>query len=418
MFAKHACILTCICVMLSSTAFADEWHPLPLRSTIDRVQPMTGLVVWHDNEHTESESIQLEFSYMLYNRVVDAQGVYDWTPVDKLLDQIASRGHQAVLRFRFIYPGYAETSVPDSIKRLPDYKEVVAKSEGKDTAFCDWSHQALQGFTIEFYTEFAKRYDNDPRLAFVQVGFGLWAEYHIYDGPMELGKTFPDKTYQAMFLRHLNAVFHNTPWSISIDAAEAVRTPFEKQGDLLELNFGLFDDSFMHSDHDKYNETCWNFFSRERYKTAPAGGEFSYYNDHDQRHALDPGGPHGESFERAAERFHITYMLANDQPRHQDIERLKQAGMATGYRFRVTGFETDGKYSRITVENTGVAPIYHDAFPAVAGIRSDISLRGLGPGDVRVCMVVSDGGAGAVTIESDRLVPGQRIQFEADLDAD
>jgi hypothetical protein len=417
MFVKHACVIVTICMILSGTVRADDRHPLSLQSAIDRVQPMTGLVVWHDNEHADSDSIQLEFSYMLFNRVVDAKGAYDWTPVDDLLDQIASRGHQAVIRFRFIYPGYAETAVPESIKRLPDYKEIVAKSEGRDTAFCDWSHPALQDFVVGFYSAFAERYDNDPRLAFVQVGFGLWAEYHIYDGPMELGKTFPDKAYQAKFLRHLNDVFKHTPWSISIDAAETERTPFAEQQDLLGLNFGLFDDSFMHAKHNEYNETCWNFFGRERYLTAPAGGEFCYYNEHDQRHVLEPNGPHGESFERAAERFHVTYMFANDQRRYQEADRMRQAGMATGYRFRVTKFQTDGKHSRITVTNTGIAPIYHDAYPAVAGIRSDTSLRGLAPGEERVCVIDNDGGAGTVTIESDRLVSGQLIQFEADLNA-
>ncbi|MEZ6190319.1 MAG: hypothetical protein R3C45_03410 [Phycisphaerales bacterium] len=404
-----------IYALFTSVVSAQGWRPVALHATIDRVQPMTGLVVWHDNEHAGSDAVQLEFSYMLYSQVVDAEGNYDWSPVDELLDKIASRGHQAILRFRFIYPGYTETAVPDSIKRLPDYHEIIAKSEGRDTAFCDWSHPALKAFTLDFYKRFAERYDNDPRLAFVQVGFGLWAEYHIYDGPMELGKTFPDKAFQAKFFRHLADVFKHTPWSISIDAAEAERTPFAEQPDLLALSFGLFDDSFLHAQHGEYNEACWNFFGRQRYINAPAGGEFSYYNDHDQRHALDTNGPHGESFEEAAERFHISYMLANDQFRYQPAERIRDAGMATGYRFRVTAFETDGKRSRITLTNAGVAPIYYDAYPAINGMRSDTSLRGLIPGEEFVCEITCDGGAGAVTIECDRLVPGQVIQFESEL---
>ena len=415
MYLKLTCAVACLIVTLSSTLYAEIWRALPLESTIDRVQPMTGLVVWHDNAHAGSDAIQLEFSYMLYNQIVDADGVYDWSPVDELLDQIALRGHQAILRFRFIYPGYKETAVPASIKRLPDYHEIVAKSEGKDTAFCDWSHQALQDFTLDFYTAFAERYDRDPRLAFVQVGFGLWAEYHIYDGPMELGETFPGKAFQAAFFKHLAEVLKHTPWSISIDAAESIRTPFAERPGLLALNFGLFDDSFMHADHDQYNETCWTFFGRDRYKTSPAGGEFSYYNQHDQQHALSPDGPHGESFERAAKRFHITYMLANNQWSYQDTDRIRIAGMATGYRFRVTKYETNGELSRITVNNTGVAPIYYDAYLAIAGVRSDTSLLGLPPGEERVCDVAQPGGIDDVTIECDRLVPGHAIQFEAQL---
>jgi hypothetical protein len=418
MFLKRACIILGLCMSLSGIVRADTWRALPLVSTIDRVQPMTGLVVWHDNQHADTDAIQLEFSYMLFNQVVDAQGNYDWSPVDKLLDNIASRGHQAVLRFRFIYPGFKETAVPDSIKQLPDYREITAKSEGKDTAFCDWSHPALRDFTLEFYSKFAQRYDNDPRLAFLQVGFGLWAEYHIYDGPMELGRTFPSKTFQTTFFQHLDKVFTHTPWSISIDAAESQRTPFADNPDLLNLNFGLFDDSFLHAKHSEYNESCWDFFNRDRYKTSPAGGEFSYYNDNDQRNALAPNGPNAESFEHAAQRFHISYMFANNQFDYQQPDRIQQAGMATGYRFQVTNFQTDGRSARVSITNTGVAPIYYHAYPAVSGIRSVNSLRGMAPGEQRDFLVHADGAGSRLTIESDRLVPGQVIQFNADLAPD
>ena len=62
-----------------------------------------------------------------------------------------------------------------------------------------------------------------------------------------------------------------------------------------------------------------------------------------------------------------------------------------------------------------MAPIYYDAFPAVNGVRAKESLRGLLPGQERRCEVASGGEKPALTIESDRLVPGQQIEFEADL---
>jgi hypothetical protein len=40
-------------------------------------------------------------------------------------------------------------------------------------------------------------------------------------------------------------------------------------------------------------------------------------------------------------------------------------------------------------------------------------LKGLCPGETRRCEVAGEGAA--VTIESDRLVPGQRIEFDAQL---
>lgn len=391
---------------------AQEWRLVPLASQVQTVAPMTGLVVWTDTQGAESDAVQLEFSYLLYNDVVDGTGRYDWSSVDALLDRIAARGHQAILRFRWIYPGFDQTAVPDVIKQLPDYRETVAESEGQPTAFCDWSHPALQTFALDFHSAFAERYDRDVRLAFVQTGFGLWAEYHIYDGPMELGRTFPSKAYQARFLKHLDRVYALTPWSLSIDAAAAERTPFATQTDLLGLGFGLFDDSFMHAKHGDYNTTCWNFFGRDRWQTAPAGGEFSYYTPHDQAQALAPDGPHGESFAAAAARFHITYMLGNDQPRHRSDDDIRRAGLSLGYRFRVDALTTDGTRSRATITNVGVAPIYHDAYPALGDVRSDKTLKGLLPGESDVFEIRAMGDAEIFSIASDRLVESQVIPFE------
>ncbi|MEM8493929.1 MAG: DUF4832 domain-containing protein [Planctomycetota bacterium] len=416
----HVVVLPAALLAASAPSWlaAEVWEPVALSATVEEVQPMTGIVVWADTPAAATHDVQLEFSYLLYDDVVDEYGDYDWSSVDALLERIAGRGHQAILRFRYIHPGFEETAVPAFIKKLPDYHETVALSEGNSTAFCDWSHPALQQFALDFHTRFAERYDDDPRLAFVQTGFGLWAEYHIYDGPMELGKTFPSKALQATFLRHLDAVYETTPWSISIDAAEAVRTPFAKQPELKQLGFGLFDDSFMHARHDEYNTTCWNFFGRDRWKTQPAGGEFSYYTQADQENALAPEGMHGEPFADAAARFHLTYMFGNDQPRYRTADEIRQAGMAIGYRFRVLAFETDGKTSRVTITNTGIAPLYHEAYPALGGVEAKQSLKGMLPGESRTFKIAANGRKSFLTIVSPRLVPRQVIGFDAELTAD
>ena len=189
------------------------------------MQPMTGLVLWTTSEHNKTNAIQLEYSYMKYGDIVKEHGQYDWRVMDRLLERVAARKHQAIVRFYYVYPGNP-TTVPNYIKALSDYHETRGNSEGKPTGFPDWSHRALQEFTLEFYEKMAERYDNDPRLAFVETGFGLWAEYHIYSGPRVIGKTFPDKAFQAAFARQLDRVFHKTPWMISVDAADDLYSPF------------------------------------------------------------------------------------------------------------------------------------------------------------------------------------------------
>lgn len=378
---------------------------------ITGVQPMTGIVFWHNSGDNDTDAISLEFSYMLYDHVVQDSGIYNWDEVESKLDAIAGRKHQAIFRFRFVYPGY-ETSVPDYILEREDYHETVGKSEGKTTHFPDWTNEELKRFTLEFYTRFAERYDDDPRLAFVQVGFGLWAEYHIYSGPFVLGETFPSKEFQEEFFHHLESSFQNIPWSISIDAADDTYTPFEAKPQLKEIRFGLFDDSFMHEGHAGYNTTSWNFFDRERYKISPAGGEFSYYTDYDQEHVLDfPDGPFGMPFETFADDFHITYMIGNDQPQYQTMERIREASMATGYKFKIVSLKTAADTSVFEIMNYGVAPIYYDAFIAVDGVRSPGSLKLLAPMDTAAFGVAAGAEGAEITIQCDKLVEGQEIQF-------
>lgn len=404
----------CIAGLLSGASLpAEEWRPVPLQSRIQGVQPQTGIVLWSTGADVEPDTIQLEYSYMRYDDVVSGRGEYNWTVVENLLDRVAARGHQAVLRFYDVYVGQ-ETTIPAYIKALPDYRETHASSEGKPTSFSDWSHPELQRFLLEFFSHVAEKYDDDRRLAFLQVGFGLWAEYHIYDGPMHLGRTFPDKQFQAKFAQHLTQKFQSTPWMISVDAA-AGHAPFASSPQLLELPFGVFDDSFLCRQHEQENRPNWVTLGLDRWKRAPAGGEFSYYTKHDQRMALAESGPHGIRFEEAAARYHLSFIIGADQPEYQPLSRIREAGQALGYKFRVTKFETTADSSRVEVENFGIAPIYHDAFMTVDGVRARESLKGLLPNERRTFLISAGGDSPRLSIESERLVPGQRIEFEADL---
>ena len=146
----------------------------------------------------------------------------------------------------------------------------------------------------------------DPNLEVYNLT-GLWAEYHIYDGPREIGRTFPWREFQETFFRLMDSAFQQLPWSISIDAANPEYTPFTSRPSLVHLRFGLFDDPFMHEEHDGYNMESWNFFGRDRYLRSPAGGEFSYYTSYDQDHVLDESDMHGRTFENEAAEFHISY---------------------------------------------------------------------------------------------------------------
>ena len=395
---------------------AEYGTRVALQSAITHVQPMTGIVLWNTSSSNKKEYVQLEFSYMLYSDVCKEKDVFDWTPMDKLLQEVASRGHQAVVRFRYTYPGHS-CAVPNYIKGWPGYEVTNGKSEGRNTEFPDWRCEELQRFHMEFHRRFAERYDKDPRLAFVEIGFGLWAEYHIYDGPCIIGKTFPSHEFQAQFLPKMDEWFQDTPWLFSIDAADSKYAPFHKQKELLDLNFGNFDDSFMCDDWSGYNWSSWKFFGEDRYKKGPAGGEFSYYTDYDQKHALDKAGMHGRVFEDVVAKVHMTFIIGNDQPGKQTPERIAEAAMSMGYRFEIRDFQVkEGESAAVRIANVGVAPIYRDAFVEVEGVRGELNLRTLMPGDeawVKIACKATT--ASRPSIACDHLVSGQEIQYQADI---
>lgn len=407
--------------LLGGVACADESRRLPLSSEITGVQPGTGIVLWTDSDAVETDAIQLEYRYLGYDDIAvaadpDDTARYDWSLLDKTLDEVAGRGHQLVLRLHYVWPG-KETNVPSFLKDRADYQERRAKADGQPTWLPDWSSPELESFTLAFYDALAERYDNDARLAYLQTGFGLWSEYHIYDGPCVLGETFPTKAYQAKFARNMAKNFRATPWMLSIDAYDEEWSPMAEDAGLAALPFGLFDDSLMHRDHAEDNAEWWHAMGAERWKLSPGGGEFSYYSKHDQKQALSPKGPHGVPFERFAADFHLAFVIGNDQPSYQSLDRIREAGMACGYRLRVTDFATSPTRVGVRIINEGVTPLYHDAAPAIDGTRAKGTLRGLLPGERRTFTWArpDNGETPDLTIQSDRLVPGQKIEYAADL---
>ena len=395
-------------------AYAD-YTRIALKSSITKVQPMTGIVLWAPYS-SHPDDMALEYSYMEYNKICKKKDVFDWTALDNLLEGIASRGHQAVIRFYYVYPG-KKCTVPDYIKELSDYNETSGKSEGRTTTFPDWSCEELQRFHLEFYRRMAERYDTDPRLSFVETGFGLWAEYHIYSGPFTMGKTFPSKAFQAEFMRGMAQWFKYTTWSISIDSADNKYGPFQYDNKLLKLRFGNFDDSFMCEDHDDYNYRGWQFFGRERYKTAPFGGEFSYFETYDQKHCLDKAGMYGRKFEDEVAKYHMTFIIGNDQPGYQSWDRIREASLSMGYKFCIRDYRIKGNKAALLVANIGVAPIYRKAYLAVGGVRSEYNLQNLMPNKEIWVEIEAPGlsASSVPTIECDHLVKGQKICFEANI---
>ena len=429
----HVLFFLLFIVSSSMVAMDPGFTAVDINRTITSVQPMTGLVLWrgHDQMDKYTSAITLEFAYCLPCKVVtgkkDGKIQYDWSYLENILDDIASRNHQAVIRFRYENPGNKEvgetgaTAVPQYIKDMSDYKETSNYAEGSKTYYADWTNEELMWFTKQFITDFNTQYKDDPRIAVVQLGFGHWSEGHIYGTELKLGVNFPSKAYQKEYFLHVANTLE-IPWGMSIDGGDSYYSPVAEDEELLALEFGAFDDSFMHEGHELasgsgWNEMCWDGIGKEyRWIKGICGGEISYYTSNDQKNFLNPAGMYGWTWEAASAKYHISYMLANNAPgsKHATVDRFREAGIASGYTFRVSDCRTDGTETRFTVSNQGIAPIYRDAYFAIGEHSSTTSLKGLLPQDtLKITIPTGLEKAEDLHITSPYILSTQEIEFAA-----
>ena len=125
---------------------------------------------------------------------------------------------------------------------------------------------------------------------------------------------------------------------------------------------------------------------------------------------------YGVTWEAAAAKYHISFMIANDAPgsTYGTVERFAEAGMAIGYRLLVTRCETNGEETRLMVYNEGVAPLYRDAYFAIDTVFSSTTLRGLLPKEQREIVIPAALMNGdALHVVSPYILPSQEIEFRA-----
>uniref|UniRef100_A0A914CJ06 Uncharacterized protein n=1 Tax=Acrobeloides nanus TaxID=290746 RepID=A0A914CJ06_9BILA len=303
---------------------------VPLKSNITQVNPMLGLVFWDDNYFTPYTAYSLEYLYLPVNNLVigriNGTLQYNWTYLENRLNNIANRGHQAIFRPYYEYPG-DPTAVPAFLKNISGYKGQVYSGE----EFMDWRSADLRILHLDMHTQFALRYDSDPRVFCVQTGFGFWSEYHISGGPnLQLGYNFPSGEFQLEAITLITSLFKNTPVLYSIDIADIYDNWCPVFQNISNLPFGSFDDSSFANDTQDWNDGnkqrlgWWT-----RYQNQPLGGEIAY-EDNVQQHALDMNGPEGVPLPTYVANYHYTFLIANDQTTYQyngpltQVQRIQQ----------------------------------------------------------------------------------------------
>ncbi|WP_115992558.1 LysM peptidoglycan-binding domain-containing protein [Cohnella lupini] len=343
----------------------------------------------------------LEFFYEPLSAVMLGIDKFDWSHFDKQLNDIASRGHQAVFRFYIDYPN-KPSGIPqfllDGGLKTRAYTEF---ENGKETASVspDWDDPNLVSAIEKFSAALGERYDGDPRVGFIMVGLiGFWGEWHTYpydgwtpktdaDGKelkddkgetVRLANWMPSEANQKKVLDAMDDAFDQTRL--------VVRNPIANETfQTKNYDIGYHDDSFAFQTlPTSMGGQDWHFWGRaitaedtDFWKTRPMGGEMRpeiqvpMWNNDPPKYN-DPvkpiEGAQGEDFYDAVNLTHASFMMNQGvfqiplQP--VALGRAQEGSRSLGYEYSaVKSYLNDSNGSLnigVEVENKGVAPFYYD----------------------------------------------------------
>ena len=395
--------LTILALFLSSPVVAADRVPLEY-APAPADHPLKGLVPYQADVQTFFPH-SLEFNYLPYSALVKGYDEFDWTAMEKMLDDIASRGHQTVLRVFLEYPG-KKGVIPEFLVKdgLKVHKWLYTETQPLPPAPIespDYEDKNLRKSLQRFLAAFGKKYDGDPRLGFITAGLlGVWGEWHSY--PKE--ELFASKTVQREVMDAYESAFKITPVLLRYPAGE---NTYQKAKNA-DRKFGYHDDSFAWATLDTgKKQDDWFYMpalkaagpeAEAKWKTHPIGGEIrpeAWGKVFDPK----PGDKNIQDFRTCVETTHATWLmdsgLFEKKPSPDRVRRAEIQVRRLGYEFHVPGVTIgkprDGKLPvTLEIENRGVAPFYYDWKPeyglildgkTVASFRGRGKLVGLLPGD-------------------------------------
>jgi hypothetical protein len=365
--------------------------------------PLKGLVPYEADVRAFFPH-SMEFNYLPFSALVKGYDKFDWEPLERLLDGISSRGHQAVLRVYLEYPG-KKNVIPEFLVKdgLKVHKYVYTETHPLPPAAIetpDYADKNLRRALKNYIAALGKRYDGDPRLGFLTAGLlGTWGEWHTYP-KVEL---FASKAVQAEVMDAYEAAFQVTPVLLRYPAGEK---DYQKAANATR-KFGYHDDSFAWATlHTGKKGDEWFYMTalksagpaaEAKWKTCPIGGEIrpeAWGKVFDEK----PSDPRIQDFRKCVEATHATWLMDSGMFRKkQSAARIKRAEdevRRMGYEFHapaVTIQERGGAvHVSLEVENRGVAPFYYDwktEYGLIAGKKvvktfaGSGKLTGLLPGD-------------------------------------
>jgi hypothetical protein len=336
---------------------SPQWTTLSYASA-PADNPLKGFMPYAGSYQTFPYS--MEWFYLPLNEVMKGPRQFRWDALERQLNAIAARGHQAVFRFYLDYPG-KPTGIP---QYLLDQGLVTRPyddhgNNGVSVA-PDYSDPRLVAALESFITALGRKYDGDPRIGFLTLGLiGFWGEWHTwpYDGTTRPDNWMPSTEILTGILNRYDAAFGKTRL--------LARYPSPQNRN---LNIGYHDDSFA---FETLPPTSWHFVQRlidegvtEKWRTEPIGGELRP----EIQSCLweEPVScTQYEDFAESVAQTHASWLInhaafAGAGYTGDNYFRALAAAKSLGYELTVTGAALTRDQVSVRVANLGTAPFYYD----------------------------------------------------------
>jgi hypothetical protein len=333
--------------------------------------PLEGFIPYRGRHQDFPHS--MEWSYFAWRDVLPERDRFDWRALDAFLAEAAARGHQGVFR---IYADYPDDpyGVPDFLAEVPRHSYSDFSNGATATSFSpDYDDPRLLRAMIGTIRALGRRYDGDPRVGFVTVGFvGFWGEWHTYRPSCECDLWMPSARTRRRILNAFDRAFDRT--KVLLRSPEVGWTGQQ---------MGFHDDSFAYM---TLEPPSWAFTAALRRAGAtrqwlrqPIGGELRP-EVQSCAFSVPVCTPPGQAFDDAVDTTHASWLINHYafQPgyRGADRERALESARRLGYDLFVSAARLhDVKTSRalraaIQIRNLGVAPFYYD-WPLELGVLDD-----------------------------------------------
>ncbi len=386
-----------------SAVFRPAYAPAPADNPLKGFVPYAG----QGREFPHS----LEFEYLSLASMMTGPTNFNWAPMERLLDGIASRGCQSVFRVYLEFPR-KPSGVPEYLVKAG--VKVRAWTNTNTQPFPpaldhtpDYEDPRLRAALTNFIAALGARYDGDPRIGFVTAGLlGTWGEWHCHPH----SEWFASRTVQAEVMDAYEAAFTKTPVLLRYPVGENDGAHASNG----RRKLGYHDDSFAWATLETgRREDDWFYLAAlrkagpvamNRWRTSPIGGEI--------RPELWPclwkteGCKERQDFARCVRETHATWLMESSTSRRMtgdERERALAAARSLGYELQVVqataGLKGRALEVSVTLTNRGVAPFYAN-WP--------VQLMAVGPDGAEA--------TGTVPVALDRLLPARTDTGSVSLD--